>query len=182
MSRDSDGAVGLRLSFEAMLGKLSAGLDALSDTLAKIHRYLAANPVQTPVLRAFMGNYVAAASATTYGFLDLGGPAAGWRREVRWFCVWGVDPFTTITGNVVAFVAAPGQFQDSNTEPAAFPQLAAISGSIPNRFSAGPNEVTLVFPQRFLLGFKSLGNNVAVNAFGQAWDYKESTLVSEPIS
>lgn len=179
MSKD-DGALGVRLSFEAMLGKLSTSMDAITDGLTKIHKFMSANPVRTPILRPILGSYTAAASALTYGFMNCGGPPSGWRREIRWFAVWGADPFTTITGSVVAIIAGDGQYQDTSTEPSGFTQIATVSGVIPNRFVAYPNELTLMPGQRLILMFKSLGNNVSVNCFGQAWDYKESTLVSEP--
>lgn len=180
MSRESDNAVGLRVSFEAMLGKLTATMGSVSDGLNKIHTWMTANPVRTPLLRAVLGSAVNS-SNLAYIFMNCGGPPAGWRREIRWFAVWGADPFTTISGNVVAIIAGDGQYQDNATEPAAFTQLATISGTIPNRFSAGSNELTLLPGQRLILMFKGLGNNVQVNCFGQAWDYKESTIISEPM-
>lgn len=181
MSRDTDNAMGLRVSFEAMLGQLTNTMGAVNEGLNRIHKFMTANPVQTPVLRAVLGSAVNS-NNLTYIFMNCGGPPSGWRREIRWFAVWGADPFTTITGNVVALIAGDGQYQDTSTEPAAFTQVTTISGTIPNRFSAGSNELTLLPGQRLILMFKGLGNNVQVNCFGQAWDRKESTLMAEPAS
>jgi hypothetical protein len=181
MSRDTDNAMSVRVSFEAMLGKLTDTMGSVTDGLNKIHTWMTANPVRTPVLRPILGSYTAAASALTYGFMNCGGPPAGWRREIRWFAVWGADPFTTITGNYVALIAGDGQYQDNSTEPAGFTQIVTTSLAIPSRFTASSNELTLLPGQRLILMFKSLGNNVAVNCFGMAWDYKESTIVSEPM-
>lgn len=174
MPTSTDGGAGLSIDISASLG-------AIKDTMDKIHRFLTANPVQTPLVRPILGAYVAAAAALTYGFMDCGGPPAGWVREIRWFHVWGADPFTAITGTMVPMIMGAGQYQDTSTEPSAFTQVAGVSAAIPNRFSAAHNELTLRFPQHLFIVFKSLGNNVAVNCFGQAWDHSESTRQSEPV-
>ncbi len=183
MSRgDSDGATGIRLSFEAMLGKLNDTLGGVASALDRIHKLATPNPIQTPLPRTVLGATAAAATALTYTFMDCGGPPAGFRREIRWFAVWGSpDIFLTLSGvNVIALIAQPNQYADNNTEPN-FTQSLAMPAAVPNRFSATHNEVSFEYPLHLILCFKGLANSQQVNAHGQAWDWDVSSRQSEPL-
>jgi hypothetical protein len=181
MSKD-DGATGLRISFEAMLGQLASTMGSVTEGLDRIHKFMSANPIRTPLLRPVLGSYVAASSALTYGFMDCGGPPAGFQREIRWFVVYPPDPTVALaTAVCVPMVLGAGQYQDTATEPTAFTQVAGVFTTMPAKFIMAHNELTLQYPQHLFIMFKALANNQQINCFGQAWDYDISTRVSEPL-
>jgi hypothetical protein len=181
MSRDTDGP-GVHLSVDAMLGNLTHTLGSITEGLDKIHKFMTDNPVRTPILRPVLGGYAAASSALTYGFMDCGGPPAGFQREIRWFMVFPPDPAVALaTAVCVPMILGPGQYQDTATEPSAFTQVAGLFSTMPVKFTMAHNEMTLQYPQHLFIMFKGLANSQQINCFGQAWDYKLTTRVSEPL-
>lgn len=181
MNKD-EGGLGVRVSFEAALGELAKKLGSITEGLDKIHTFMTANPIKTPLLRPVLGGYAAANSALTYGFMDCGGPPAGYQREIRWFMVFPPDPTVALaTAVCVPMVLGPGQYQDTATEPSAFTQVAGVFTTMPAKFTMAHNELTLQYPQHLFIMFKALANNQQINCFGQAWDYKLTTRVSEPL-
>ena len=177
MSAESNGGAGVavRLSLEAMLGKLSDTVENVNGTLKALHKFMTPNPRQSPIVRPFAGAVVS--DGSTYITISLGGPTSGRVWDVRRVAVWkggGVDQFATVSGvNVIAVVMVP-----PNKGSAAIPSfidLAFGPGQVPNDGEFSSHQFTIRFPQVLALVLKGTANNDNYMATGQAEEYVEST-------
>ena len=109
------------------------------------------------------GSYQAAAAALTYGFLAFPAPTPGKIWEILEICVSGQDPFTTIAGQALAYVAQQVP-QDSNNEPAGFPQMIGVPVTIPNVLEKARRSTILRGNDRVILCMKGLANAAQIQA------------------
>lgn len=95
--------VSVGASIELLLGKLNDTLGSLGDGVAKLHRFMAANPRQSPLSRPLRGAVVS--DGSTYMFIDLGTPSGG--------RVWDLRRLAVLRTTLAA-----GGFADAFTQPA----------------------------------------------------------------
>jgi hypothetical protein len=180
MSADNDGdgiaqGVEVKLSFEALVGKLGDTLDSLDTAAKHIHKMLEPNKSRAPIVAHLNHTITAPATALTYTFITLGGPRNGEVWGVRRYAVMGPDPFATLTGvSVIAFIAQQVPV-DSNTEPPFLDIIDPFSNTVPNSASWSDGELTLLFGQKLILGLKSLANNQVIQVTAQVLRWREDS-------
>lgn len=109
---------------------------------------------------------VTAAGPLTFNFIDLGGPPTPNRIwNVLRYSVSGIDPFTAVTGSVIAFVN-PNAPVDSSTEPMII-NLVGLAVSIPASAAWAGHQLTLRYGEHIILGFKGVPAATQLNTWIQ---------------
>ncbi|MHB8573662.1 MAG: hypothetical protein ACYDAY_12030 [Candidatus Dormibacteria bacterium] len=172
----ADGEAGatldIRAGVELALGKVGDTLGEVSRTHGQIRELLTRKPRTPPLRRPLYGQVTG--DGSTYCFISLGTPFAGYIRDVRRYAVAGLDAFATLAGVSVLIFIAGEVPPNSSTE---LPQFTALidpgSAIVPNSATWGRDELTLQHGEYLVICLKGLGNGVTVTATGQAIDWLE---------
>jgi len=183
MSVDVDKGIGVRASFEVLLGQLSQTMGQVSETMTKLHKFLTPNPRISPIVRPIRGTVVS--DGSTYVYINLGGPASGRYWDLRRL-------------SVLRTTLAAGGFADALTQPASVIAVVVIMASrVPNAGTANltafddlvssasaantplslvwsAHEVTIRTNQNLVVAIKGTTSSDQYLASGQAEEYIES--------
>lgn len=178
MSADQ-GAVGIRVSIEAALGQISSTLGEMKDTMTRLHKFLAPNPRQSPIVRPLAGTGIS--DGSTYFIVDLGGPTAGRIWDVRRVATWkggGVDPFAAVTGVTVMLAKVPAGAvtgKGVTLNQLVILDMAAAPLQVPNDVEYSAHEFSVKYLEHVALIYKGTTNLDQYVATGQAEEWVEST-------
>lgn len=175
---DNNGALGIRLSIEAVLGQLSDTLTGIKDTMDKLHKFMTPNPVRSPIVRPLAGTGVS--DGSTYFIIDLGGPISGRRWDVRRVSQWkggGVDPFVAVSGvNVILAKVPAGSVVNKGLtlSQLVILDMVAAPQQCPNDAEYSTSEFTVNYLEHVAVIFKGTSNLDQYVVTGQAVEYLES--------
>ena len=153
-------------------------MDSISGTTRALHKFLTANPRQSPTYRPL--GAAAVSDGSTYFAMALaqGGPSYGRIWDVRRISTWpggATDPFAALAGVTVALVKFSGVVPNKGSATAPqFTDMIVAPQQVPNDVEFGNNECTVRPGEVLALLYKGTANTQALIAIGQAEEYLES--------
>lgn len=132
--------------------------------------FLARTVKSEPTFIPLEGQYQAAAAATTWGFMNLGGPqSADHIWIINRYSVTAADPTSVVAGaQVVSLISTGRRYVDGSSFPNPPPYIIEPGAIIPNSANYGARTVMLLPKQELWLAFKSLPNSQQLFANGLA--------------
>ena len=175
---------GLEVDVRGFLGQLPEAMQNQTEAINRIHRWLQANPNQTPVPRIWKATRIApsggAATYTVVPFqqpMDTGGPNAGYRWEIGAHFIYGTDPFTVTASTVAALYLGAQPPQDGAIAPVTD---AVLDSSIRYSVTTLPwggmfasHAVAITPGDSVYYVVKSAGNGQALTGQLLVWEYRE---------
>lgn len=172
-------SIGVKVGLDAALGQIGDSLGKVGDGLDKLHKFMTANPRQSPIVRPLVATGIVDAAAATWFVIDLGGPAGGRLWDVRRVAIWRSDTqdgFTTVGSVTVGLVKITGGYiyNKSTAVMPPFTDMALAPSTIPNDANFSAHQLQVKPTEHLCMLLKGATANMQFVATGQAEEYLES--------